>query len=82
MDALKAAIKHFGGQGALARELGVTQGLVWQWLSGRRPIAPERCAEIEAATGGRVLAQDLRPDVEWQRVDGRITGYTVPVKAA
>lgn len=51
------------GQTELARRLGVSQGMVWQWVSGRRPVAAHRCAAIEAATGGAVRKELLRPDV-------------------
>lgn len=50
-------------QDAFAEKLGVTQGLVWQWLSGRTRITPERAKQIELATGGAVSRRELRPDV-------------------
>lgn len=59
------AIEILGGQTALAKEVGVTQGLVWQWLNNIRPIAPERAVDIERATKGQVTRRDLCPDFPW-----------------
>lgn len=47
----------------LARLVGVTPAMVWQWENGRRPVPATRCADIEQATGGAVTRQELRPDV-------------------
>lgn len=60
---------------------GVSQGLVGQWLTGRTKITPDRAIEIEAATGGEVRCEDLRPDLDWQRDrKGLVTGYLVKVQ--
>lgn len=48
-------------QAAFAGLIGVSQGLVYQWLTGRRPVAVERCLSIERATNGAVGRRDLRP---------------------
>jgi DNA-binding transcriptional regulator YdaS (Cro superfamily) len=77
---LKAAIRLAGGQTALARTLGIRAPSIIGW-GDTAPLS--RCAAIEAATGGAVRADDLRPDVEWRRDNmGQITGYTVRVKAS
>lgn len=55
------AIKKAGGQSALAKSIDVQPALVWQWSSGRRPVAAHHCLAIEEATG--VSRHDLRPDV-------------------
>ncbi|KDD44749.1 DNA-binding helix-turn-helix protein [Bordetella bronchiseptica OSU095] len=52
---------------ALAREVGVSPALVYQWRTGRRPVPVEHCAAIERATGGEVSRRDLRPG-DWSRV--------------
>jgi DNA-binding transcriptional regulator YdaS (Cro superfamily) len=57
------AITACGGQTATAMELGVTQGLIWQWLHGRRKIAAHHCLKLASLTGGAVTVHDLRPDV-------------------
>lgn len=51
------------GQTATARLLGVTQGLVWQWLNERTRITAERAVQIEKATDGAVTRAELRPDL-------------------
>lgn len=50
-------------QKAFAEQLGVTQGLVWQWITGRTRIKAERARQIERATDGAVQAHELRPDL-------------------
>lgn len=51
------------GQTGIAELLGVSQGLVSQWLSGKTKITAERAVQIEEATGREVTRQDLRPDL-------------------
>lgn len=41
----------------------VTQSMVSQWLTGRRPISGIKAIAIEKATGGKVKKADLRPDL-------------------
>ena len=53
-------------QARLARSLGVTPGMIYQWLSGRRRIGAETAVRIEQATNGAVHRSDLRPDL-WER---------------
>lgn len=40
-----------------------TQSLVSQWEAGTVEIPPERCAQVEQVTGGKVRRVDLRPDI-------------------
>jgi DNA-binding transcriptional regulator YdaS (Cro superfamily) len=60
---IEKAVSRIGGQAALAKAIGVTPAMVYQWLTGRRPVPAERCAAIEAATSGAVTRADLRPDL-------------------
>jgi DNA-binding transcriptional regulator YdaS (Cro superfamily) len=53
-------------QVALAKRLGVSQGLVWQWRTGRTRITAERAVQIETATEGAISRAELRPDL-WPR---------------
>lgn len=62
-DAIKKAVELAGSQTALARLIGVSQGLIWQWCNGRLRVPAERCCDIERAAGGRVTRAQLRPDV-------------------
>lgn len=55
------AIDKVGSQSALAKAVGVQPALVWQWVSGRRPVAAHHCLAIERKTG--VSRHELRPDV-------------------
>jgi DNA-binding transcriptional regulator YdaS (Cro superfamily) len=57
-------------QADLAKALGVTPGAVNQWVSGLTAVAADRCIQIEAATGGLVRCEDLRPDVAWSVLRG------------
>ncbi|KWR80334.1 transcriptional regulator [Cupriavidus metallidurans] len=52
-------------QAAFAKQLGVSQGLVHQWLSGKRPVAAEQCPAIERITHGAVTCEELNDKVDW-----------------
>lgn len=41
--------------------VGVSQGLVWQWIEGRTGITLERVRQIVDATNGEITAHDLMP---------------------
>jgi DNA-binding transcriptional regulator YdaS (Cro superfamily) len=51
-------------QSDFAKSIEVSPGMLNQWLSGHRPIAPAKCIAIERATDGLVTRQDLRADWE------------------
>lgn len=59
-------------QQEFAAMVGVTQGRVSHWLNGEK-VPADRCVRIEAATGGKIARNDLRPD---------IFGESQPVRAA
>lgn len=48
----------------LADTLGVSQGMISQWVNNTRPVSIKRCVDIENATNGKVTRKDLRPD-DW-----------------
>jgi DNA-binding transcriptional regulator YdaS (Cro superfamily) len=50
-------------QAELARRLGVTQGMVWQWLKGVRRVSAEKVLALEEATNGKVTRHEIRPDI-------------------
>lgn len=54
-----------GRAASLARGLGVKPVVVSRWANGKKPVPVERCPSIERLTGGVVLCEQLRPDVEW-----------------
>lgn len=64
---LKKYIQQGARQSDLAKAIGVTPGVVYQWLNGLRPVPPERCVAIEKATSGLVTRRDLRPD-DWHLI--------------
>lgn len=78
--ALSEAIAVAGGQSALARAISaypgqVKQGHVWCWLNRDLRVPAEYCPAIEEATG--VSCDRLRPELEWIREDGAVTGYCI-----
>lgn len=79
MDALTKAIESAGGVGKLASSLGTAQNVVSNWRA-RGQVPADRCPAIEATTG--VRCEELRPDLEWHRVNGQVTGYHVRLSAA
>ncbi|WP_392565829.1 Cro/CI family transcriptional regulator [Utexia brackfieldae] len=52
-----------GGPAKLARHFGITSWAVSKWVDNGVP--PERAAEIERLTRGKVTKQELCPDFEW-----------------
>lgn len=67
VEALNAAIAHFGTLSAMAAALpGVkSYQVIQQWRENGVPV--EHCSAIEMATNGGVTRQELRPD-DWQRI--------------
>lgn len=47
---------------ALAKKLGVSPAVVYQWRAGIRQVPVRKCLEIERATAGKVTVRDLRRD--------------------
>lgn len=58
--------KHRMSQEAFADLIGVSQGLVWQWLKGQTRITADRAKQIETRTKGEITRAELRPDI-WER---------------
>jgi DNA-binding transcriptional regulator YdaS (Cro superfamily) len=50
----------------LAKQLGVTQPTVWNYVQSRVPA--EHCPRIEEITAGVVTCEEMRPDVRWDIV--------------
>lgn len=50
-------------QAAFAKEVGVTQGAVWQWITDKQQISAEKAILVERATGGMVPRHEMRPDL-------------------
>lgn len=58
--------KHEISQTDFAASLGVSPGLVYQWLSKRRPVSSSKCVLIEQRTFGEVTRRELRED--WRAI--------------
>lgn len=67
MDLKTYCASRRGATSEIARAVRLPSQLVWQWKSGSRPVPVDRCHAIEAATGGVVSCEELRPDVVWRR---------------
>ena len=52
---------------AFAREIGVSNAMLYQFEKGIRPVPHKYGAAIEAATGGLVTRQILFPN-DWRRI--------------
>jgi len=73
---LELACVDFGGQTAVAKALGVSQGLVNQWVDGRTRITEKRAMEIVhvldeklgCERAGRLRPDHLCPDSKWHTV--------------
>lgn len=50
----------------VARRMQVSGSLVVQW-GGGKPVAIERCPDLELATDGCVPCEHARPDIAWLR---------------
>lgn len=54
-------------QQQFAEKLGVSQGLVYQWIAGRTPVAAQKAVLIEQRTDGEVTRKDLHPN-DWHLI--------------
>lgn len=60
IEALEKAIDIVGSQAELARRLGTTHMVVWNWKL--RGVPAKRCRDIEEVTAGAVTRYELRED--------------------
>ncbi|EAB7491306.1 helix-turn-helix domain-containing protein [Salmonella enterica subsp. enterica] len=60
---IKTAIAIVGTQKELAKACGVSQAAVQKWLHGKAKVAPQNVASLVDATGGKVKAYQIRPDL-------------------
>lgn len=54
-------------QQQFADKLGVSQGLVHQWITGRTPVSAKKAVLIEKRTNYEVTRKDLCPD-DWDEI--------------
>ncbi|EBP0013217.1 helix-turn-helix domain-containing protein [Salmonella enterica] len=62
-EAIKTAIDIVGSQQKLGSACGLTQQAVYKWLHGKAKVSPEHVKSIVDATGGKVRADQIRPDL-------------------
>ena len=55
--------KHHLSQAQFAEKVGVSQGMVWQWLNERTPVSAKQAVNIEDKTAGEIRREHLRPDI-------------------
>lgn len=67
IEEIKLAVGLLGGSKRLSQQLGVSVPTVSNWISGKRPIPPKRCVQIEQLTNGAVTRKDLRPH-DWREI--------------
>jgi len=58
---IERLIKHFGNQQKTAEALGVKQGTVSGWATGRHGVSEVHALIAEKLTGGTIKAVDLCP---------------------
>ena len=63
---LEQAIALLGNKSALARAIGITPWALSKWDVRKPP--KDRCLAIEKATQGKITAEQLRPDVNWNYI--------------
>ena len=54
-------------QEQFAKRVGVSQGLVWQWINGKTNVTPRRAKDIERETGGKVSREEACPELVDER---------------
>ncbi|EKS7767191.1 transcriptional regulator [Edwardsiella piscicida] len=59
---IQRVLKIVGSQRRLAAVCGVSQPAVHKWLNGGT-VSPEKVIAIVNATGGKVKAHEIRPDL-------------------
>lgn len=59
---IQRALKIVGSQKRLAEVCGVSQPAVHKWLNGGF-VSPEKVTAIVNATGGKIKAHEIRPDL-------------------
>lgn len=69
VNAIDRAIEEAGGVKNLAKKLGEKPGTVSMWKNrGRVPV--DKCPAVERALDGKVVCEELCPDVDWGYLRG------------
>ncbi|SDY37803.1 helix-turn-helix domain-containing protein [Nitrosomonas sp. Nm58] len=72
ITAIKKACQIVGGQAQMALLLKVTIATINQWTTGHRPIPAAHCPNIERLTDGKVVCEELHPNIDWAYIRGRV----------
>lgn len=72
MTPIQRAVQVYGSQSALADAIGVSKVFVSLMVNKRRKVPAGLCMLIEAKTGGKVSAVELRPDIFKPPVTDRV----------
>lgn len=70
------------GQDDFASRVGVSQGMVSHWVTGRHRVTDRRVLEVAAATGWQVTPHELRPDLYPHPHDGMPRSLCAPAGVA
>lgn len=62
-NVIKTAIALVGSQQKLGAACGLTQQSVYKWLHNKAKVSPEHVNHIVNATGGKIQAYEIRPDL-------------------
>ena len=54
--------KHDLSQTEFGKRIGVSQSMVSQWLTGKRPMSARAAVQIEKKTRGEIMREDLLPE--------------------
>lgn len=68
MSAIEKAIKIIGGQTVLARQLGIRQSYVWNWINRHQQAPAKYIRAISSATQGLVSVDELLLDHETKAI--------------
>ena len=63
--------KTRGAAAELARRLNIPPVLISQWRHGTQKVPEDKCLMIESVTDGKLICEDLRPDVPWFVIRGK-----------
>jgi DNA-binding transcriptional regulator YdaS (Cro superfamily) len=68
MSAIERAIKIIGGQTVLAKQLGIRQSYVWNWINRHQQAPAKHIRAISTATKGLVSVDELLNDHETKAI--------------
>ncbi len=71
---VKELVEILGGTAKCAKRMEIQPPSVSQWISGRRPVSPQRCVQFEMLLGGDSdVRKRLRPN-DWHKLWPELPG--------